>query len=208
MSASSIAEAVFVPRAATVTRAGASGAQGGGQAGGVQDALKDVSRYIPSEGLALYIGVAAFAAAIRGAVWVGFVASVVLSVLIVYFHWADERTRSAPHAGRLAVAIAVVLVSQVAYIAALPANPLTGALPNGTLWGGVAVFVLAAFLGVLAPRLGIAPADAAQKQQGASRSKTSWLARLRARRVPEVAPPHPAAPPAPPPAREPTDPPS
>lgn len=62
---------------------------------------------------------------------------------------------------------------------------------------------------VLAPRLGIAPTNAAQKQQDPSRPKTGWLARMRARRAPEAAPPpHPVTPPAPPAAHEPTDPPS
>lgn len=125
----------------------------------ILDALAALARYIPAEGLALYIAVAAFAAQIPWLVAIGFGAAVALTALIIVLKWADARAslpvEDRPGGGRLALTLVVILVALAIYVSALPGNPITSGFPNGTVVGGVAVLIAAAFLSILGPRIGL-----------------------------------------------------
>ena len=128
----------------------------------VLDALAALARYIPAEGLGLYVAIGAFAAAIPWLVVVGFVAALALTALIVILKWVDARKALAerkPGPGRLVLTLAIILVALTIYVAALPGNPVTGGLEDGTIIGGVAVLIAAAFLSTLGPRIGLERKD-------------------------------------------------
>lgn len=150
MSAVSFAERAFYPPA---TR------QLGGPQSPVLDALASLARYIPAEGLALYIAVAAFAGEVPWLVTVGLVAALALTALIVVLTWVDARAAlpeaDRPGVGRLLLTLIVIVAALMIYISALAGNPITSGIPNGTTAGGVAVLIAAAFLSTLGGRLGL-----------------------------------------------------
>tara|TARA_R110002020_G_scaffold14291_10_gene50739 strand:+ start:5426 stop:5890 length:465 start_codon:yes stop_codon:yes gene_type:complete len=125
----------------------------------ILDALAALARYIPAEGLALYIAIAAFAAQIPWLVVVGLIAALALTALIVIVKWADARSNlpesERPSGRMLALTLVVILVALVIYVSALAGNPVTSGFPNGTVVGGVAVLIAAAFLSILGPRMGL-----------------------------------------------------
>ena len=150
MSALSYAERAFYP---PTTR------QLGGPQRPVLDALASLARYIPAEGLALYIAVAAFAGDTPWLVVGGLIFAVALTSLIIVLTWVDARAVLArderPGIGRLLLTLLVIVAALVIYVSALADNPITSGLPGGTTAGGVAVLVAAAFLSIVGPRLGL-----------------------------------------------------
>lgn len=150
MSALSYSERAFYPPA---TR------QLSGPQNPVLDALASLARYIPAEGLALYIAVAAFARDVQWLVVLGVIAAVALTTLIVVLRWLDARVAlpeaERPSGGRLALTLIVILLALLIYVSALAGNPITSGMPGGTTVGGVAVLIAAAFLSTLGERLGL-----------------------------------------------------
>lgn len=125
----------------------------------ILDALAALARYIPAEGLALYVAVAAFAGDISWLVIVGLAAAIALTALIMILKWVDARLSlpqdERPGRGNLALALLVILAALVVYVSALAGNPITSGIAGGTVIGGVAVLILAAFLSILGPRIGL-----------------------------------------------------
>lgn len=134
----------------------------------LHDALSTLARYIPAEGLALYVAVGAFASTLPGLVIVGLASAIVLTGLIVFLKWRDARYtqgESKPSRWRLVLLMSVILATLLIYVSALPGNPITSGIESGTIIGGVATIVAASFLTVLGPRLKIEPSPGGGKPE-------------------------------------------
>ena len=157
MSALALSSAVFVPRSIRTANQTSSNP--------VLDALSAIARYIPAEGLGLYVAVAAFTQGSYEYTALAFGAALLLNGLVTGFTWSDSRKKApVPNSGKPKATVARLILTELVlgillsvYVSALPLNPLIAS--GDTRLGGVLVIVVGAFATFLCPRIGLEAKD-------------------------------------------------
>lgn len=127
---------------------------------GVLQSLGAIARYLPSEGIALYVAARSLLSPIDAfwPSWVGLGLAVALNVVIVATTYTKASTaRGTFQKRRLRVQLASTVTLTITYVFALVGNPLDLVVdwPFTLLVTGLLALVAASVLPILAPRIGL-----------------------------------------------------
>jgi hypothetical protein len=157
MSASSIADRATPSDAPTTSSSSATTSTA------AKDALASLAAYIPSEGIALYIAIAALgiAAGVSYWNWVAFALGLLANGFVFAFRYIQntdaehkkkhEKRRTKKDWGRLAYLLAVTGALTTVYISAIPGNPWQTMTSISPLVSGTLVVIVAFFIPFIAP---------------------------------------------------------
>lgn len=121
------------------------------------DGLRALARYIPAEGLALYIAMVALIGVEMPGPAVSLAAGALLNIIAIVLRWNEFRAAAtgADKPTGIALAFALILATflLVVYVSALPGNPVTGGSEVALRYAGGAVLFFAALLTLIAKPL-------------------------------------------------------